>query len=81
MTFGVMPHHPVESLRDAARRPTSAMSEATLEHGYRRQLVDRRPCGCGVDISLYAEDDLALVVGDHNRSARHEAWAVAAGWR
>ncbi len=69
------------TIEDLARRPTSAMTEATLEVGYGRQVVDRRPCGCGVDISLYAGDDVAVVVGSHNASRGHEAWAIAEGWR
>lgn len=81
MTLGTLARPSRPMLEDFQRRPTSAISERQLELGYRRQEIDRRPCGCGVDIVLYADQDLAGVVGAHNASPRHEAWAIAAGWR
>jgi len=67
------------------RRPTSAISEAQLEQG---GLGLRRPhtlferCACGAIIA--AEDDdpsIAEAVRFHNRSTRHEQWAIGAGLR
>lgn len=81
MTIGTLASPPIPMLEVLERRPTSAMSEATLELGYSRQVVDRRPCLCGGEIAVFASDDVAIVVGSHNATRRHEAWAIANGYR
>lgn len=80
--LGVSRERPSRPMLDAlAALPTSAMTEAQLERGYRGAETARSACACGVDIVVYGVDDLAAVVGAHVRSERHSAWAIAAGWR
>jgi hypothetical protein len=67
-----------------ARRPTSAMSEAELVHGYSTgpaPVIRVVPCACGGHLSAPYGDWLAIAsaVMSHRETPLHQAWQLRNG--
>lgn len=65
-------------LEEAARVPTSAMSEVELEAGYSGLGINPavRPCACGEPIVAASEGplDVLRALRAHQQGTRHGAW-------